>query len=170
MNMAADVVNDARADAFPETWFPPGKEFRHEHAPPDRRQPVRPRPRCRDDGRCRATPRPRQQPARPGWRPRHQLGKSAGLEGWVPVPRRIVAGTHGGKRYEFKVARNGYYFSQNYGYWHPRFGLWNQARRCWLDLDNNPPGPRGGRGTNWENPPGWKGGPGASPDRYRRCR
>ena len=43
-------------------------------------------------------------------------------------------------------------------------------RRCWLDLDNNPPGPAGGRGTNWENPPGWKGGPGASPDRYRRCR
>ena len=38
------------------------------------------------------------------------------------------------------------------------------------DRDNNPPGPAGGRGTNWENPPGWKGGPGASPDRYRRCR
>ena len=34
----------------------------------------------------------------------------------------------------------------------------------------NPPGPRGGRGTNWENPPGWKGGPGASPNRYGRCR
>ena len=33
------------------------------------------------------------------------------------------------------------------------------------DRDNNPPGPVGGRGTNWENPPGWKGGPGASPDR-----
>ena len=77
---------------------------------------------------------------------------------------------HRGKRYEFRVARNGYYFSQNYGYWHPQHGLWNQARRCWLDLDNNPPGPAGGRGTNWENPPGWKGGPGASTDRYRRCR
>ena len=37
------------------------------------------------------------------------------------------------------------------------------------DRDNNPPGPVGGRGTNWENPPGWKGGPGASPDkRYYR--
>ncbi len=49
------------------------------------------------------------------------------------------------------------------------------------DRDNNPPGPRGGRGTNWENPPGprggpgtnWenppgpRGGPGASPDRRR---
>jgi hypothetical protein len=33
------------------------------------------------------------------------------------------------------------------------------------DKDNNPPGPIGGRGTNWENPPGWVGGPGASPDR-----
>lgn len=27
---------------------------------------------------------------------------------------------------------------------------------------NNPPGPRGGRGTNWANPPGPRGGPGAS--------
>lgn len=34
------------------------------------------------------------------------------------------------------------------------------------DRDNNPPGPRGGPGTNWENPPGWRGGPGASPDRH----
>lgn len=34
------------------------------------------------------------------------------------------------------------------------------------DWDNNPPGPRGGPGTNWENPPGWRGGPGASPDRH----
>ncbi len=32
------------------------------------------------------------------------------------------------------------------------------------DPDNNPPGPRGGAGTNWENPPGPRGGPGASPD------
>lgn len=34
-----------------------------------------------------------------------------------------------------------------------------------MDKDNNPPGPAGGAGTNWENPPGAKGGPGASPDR-----
>lgn len=33
------------------------------------------------------------------------------------------------------------------------------------DRDDNPPGPVGGRGTNWENPPGPRGGPGASPDR-----
>jgi hypothetical protein len=32
------------------------------------------------------------------------------------------------------------------------------------DPDNNPPGPRGGAGTNWENPPGPHGGPGTSPD------
>jgi len=34
-----------------------------------------------------------------------------------------------------------------------------------IDRDNNPPGPAGGRGTNWENPPGPKGGPGASPNK-----
>ncbi len=33
------------------------------------------------------------------------------------------------------------------------------------DRDNNPPGMRGGPGTNWENRPGPQGGPGASPDR-----
>jgi hypothetical protein len=33
------------------------------------------------------------------------------------------------------------------------------------DRDNNPPGPKGGPGTNWENPPGPKGGPGASPNK-----
>lgn len=33
------------------------------------------------------------------------------------------------------------------------------------DRDDNPPGPAGGPGTNWENPPGAEGGPGASPDR-----
>ena len=36
------------------------------------------------------------------------------------------------------------------------------------DRDNNPPGWRGGPGTNWENPPGRRGGPGASPDRRLR--
>jgi hypothetical protein len=36
-----------------------------------------------------------------------------------------------------------------------------------LEWDDNPPGPRGGPGTNWENPPGPAGGPGASPV-YRR--
>ncbi|MEW8560812.1 MAG: hypothetical protein AB2541_01870 [Candidatus Thiodiazotropha sp.] len=38
------------------------------------------------------------------------------------------------------------------------------------DLDDNPPGPEGGPGTNWENPPGPEGGPGASPDRRYRYR
>ncbi|NWH07565.1 MAG: hypothetical protein HXY22_02770 [Alphaproteobacteria bacterium] len=33
------------------------------------------------------------------------------------------------------------------------------------DYDNNPPGPAGGPGTNWENPRGPVGGPGASPHR-----
>ena len=31
----------------------------------------------------------------------------------------------------------------------------------------NPPGPKGGRGTDWANPPGPKGGPGTSPGRKR---
>ena len=33
-----------------------------------------------------------------------------------------------------------------------------------LDRDNNPPGPAGGTGTNWENPPGLAGGVGTSPN------
>ena len=31
---------------------------------------------------------------------------------------------------------------------------------------HNPPGPRGGPGTDWHNPPGPRGGPGASPYRH----
>lgn len=77
---------------------------------------------------------------------------------------------HGPQRVRFDRVASGYYYSPAYGYWHPRYGFWNQAARCWRDRDDNPPGPRGGRGTNWENPPGWRGGPGASPDRYGRCR
>jgi hypothetical protein len=44
--------------------------------------------------------------------------------------------------------------------------LWAVRPLCAHDHDNNPPGPRGGPGTNWENPPGPAGGPGASPDRH----
>lgn len=77
---------------------------------------------------------------------------------------------HAGQRHRFDRVANGYYFNPAYGYWHPARGFWNQAARCWADRDDNPPGPRGGRGTNWENPPGWRGGPGVSPDRYGRCR
>ena len=40
-----------------------------------------------------------------------------------------------------------------------------EYRREHKDYDNNPPGPRGGSGTNWENRPGPQGGSGASPDR-----
>lgn len=40
-----------------------------------------------------------------------------------------------------------------------------ERRHQRMDRDGNPPGPRGGPGSNWENPPGPKGGPGASPDR-----
>lgn len=44
---------------------------------------------------------------------------------------------------------------------------WKKRHHRRHDNDNNPPGPRGGRGTNWENPPGPRGGPGASPDRRK---
>lgn len=94
----------------------------------------------------------------PGWK--GGPGASPDRRWWVD----------GGHRYEFRLVDGGYYFNQAYGYWHPKYGFWNQAARCWFDNDRNPPGPAGGRGTNWENPPGRRGGPGASPDRYRHCR
>ncbi|MBU1999390.1 MAG: hypothetical protein KKE64_07875 [Candidatus Omnitrophica bacterium] len=40
-----------------------------------------------------------------------------------------------------------------------------QWRQRVQDRDNNPPGPKGGPGTNWENKPGPQGGPGVSPNR-----
>jgi hypothetical protein len=94
----------------------------------------------------------------PGWR--GGSGASPDYRSW----------RHNGQRHRFDRVAAGYYFSPNYGYWHPQHGFWNQAKRCWLDSDGNPPGHAGGRGTNWENPPGWRGGPGASPDRFGRCR
>ncbi|MFZ5616524.1 MAG: hypothetical protein ACOZAA_04285 [Pseudomonadota bacterium] len=75
-----------------------------------------------------------------------------------------------GSRIYLERRADGYYFHPAYGYWHPRHGWWNEAERCWIDPDGNPPGRRGGRGTNWENPPGLHGGAGASPDRFGRCR
>lgn len=45
------------------------------------------------------------------------------------------------------------------------FLLAGPTAQAW-DRDNNPPGPIGGRGTNWENPPGPRGGLGASPNRH----
>ena len=46
---------------------------------------------------------------------------------------------------------------------------WSQRHKWkWQrDRDNNPPGPAGGAGTNWENPPGPKGGPGTGRNRHR---
>ncbi len=46
-----------------------------------------------------------------------------------------------------------------------QFRKMRQHERQHRDYDNNPPGRRGGPGTNWENRPGPQGGPGASPDR-----
>lgn len=54
--------------------------------------------------------------------------------------------------------------SDGYGRYDGRYGGGDR----YYDRDDNPPGPVGGRGTNWENPPGPRGGPGASPDRPRR--
>ena len=43
-------------------------------------------------------------------------------------------------------------------------GLKNDVQQAQQTGGNNPPGPMGGPGTNWENPPGPMGGPGASSD------
>jgi hypothetical protein len=56
-------------------------------------------------------------------------------------------------------ASDRYYGGGDYGRHH---GYRDGGHR---DRDDNPPGPAGGPGTNWENPPGPRGGPGASPDR-----
>lgn len=74
-----------------------------------------------------------------------------------------------GKTVSFKLSSEGFYFHPSYGYWHTKYGWWNQSRQCWFDPDGNPPGRKGGAGTNWENPPGMKGGPGTSPDKFGRC-
>lgn len=50
-------------------------------------------------------------------------------------------------------------------YAHHHFCENHPHHRGCRDRDNNPPGPAGGRGTNWENPAGPAGGPGASPNR-----
>jgi hypothetical protein len=94
---------------------------------------------------------------------------AAGGPGTSPNRHRFL---WGGRNYDFEVRTGGYYFHPEYGYWHPNYGFWNQRSRCWWkpDNDRNPPGPAGGRGTNWENPPGMAGGPGTSPDKFGRCR
>lgn len=45
-----------------------------------------------------------------------------------------------------------------------RAGYEHMKEKSGYDKDNNPPGPKGGQGTNWENRPGQQGGQGASPD------
>jgi hypothetical protein len=83
--------------------------------------------------------------AGPRWRGHYYAYPPYGYGSYGPAPYRYAHGPRG-------------------LYWHPR-GYW-----CRFDRDDNPPGPRGGPGTNWENPPGPRGGPGASPNsRYRRC-
>lgn len=44
----------------------------------------------------------------------------------------------------------------------------NDYRKQNRDRDNNPPGRKGGPGTNWENRPGPAGGAGASPDKKEK--
>ncbi|MBI1181067.1 MAG: hypothetical protein GC201_10950 [Alphaproteobacteria bacterium] len=80
-------------------------------------------------------------------------------------PDRVWRHIHG-RDYVFVVTPGGAYFNARFGYWHPTQVHWDRARFRWTDRDDNPPGPVGGRGTNWENPPGPRGGPGTSPDRH----
>jgi hypothetical protein len=108
----------------------------------------------------------------PGWRGGHGTNweNPPGWRGGPGASPDYRYWRYSGQRYRFERVGYGYYYSPYYGYWHPTYGLWNATARCWLDFDQNPPGPRGGPGTNWENPPGWRGGPGMSPDRLGRCR
>ena len=48
--------------------------------------------------------------------------------------------------------------------------VWKKKMAEKADRDDNPPGPKGGKGTNWENPPGPKGGPGASPNKKGKAK
>jgi hypothetical protein len=91
---------------------------------------------------------------------------AAGGPGASPDRRRVVVY---GRRIWVNPVAGGYYFHRDYGYWRPGFGWYDAGRKCFFDRDGNPPGRRGGRGSNWENPPGLAGGPGASPDSLRRC-
>lgn len=91
----------------------------------------------------------------------------AGGPGVSPDRRGVVVY---GRQVWLTPVAGGYYYHRDFGYWRPDYGWWNQSARCWYDRDGNPPGRRGGRGTNWENPPGFRGGPGTSPDRFGRCR
>lgn len=77
---------------------------------------------------------------------------------------------HKGQKYRFEARERGYYYNSRFGYYLPGFGFWIPNQHCWWDRDDNPPGLRGGRGTNWENPPGLRGGQGSSPDRFGTCR
>lgn len=64
-----------------------------------------------------------------------------------------------GNRYVF-TPRDDYYYNDDFGYYHPTWGWWNQTDNCWRDPAWVPPGLRGR--PSWAVPPG-------APPRYRRC-
>lgn len=95
----------------------------------------------------------------PGWR------GGPGTNWENPPGRRGGPGVGPDRRWGY-YHWNGHYWRAERWFYRNAYWYWHPYRRCWaLDRDGNPPGPVGGRGTNWENPPGPAGGPGASPDR-----
>lgn len=68
-----------------------------------------------------------------------------------------------GERYPFSPRDGGYYYNDDFGYYHPTWGWWNQTGTCWRNPTWVPPGLRGRGGPVWVVPP-------VAPDRYGRCR
>jgi len=69
--------------------------------------------------------------------------------------------SYNGQRYAFAPRDGGYYYNNDFGYYHPGYGWLDSSGRCWRERNWNPPGPAGGPG-GWPTPPG-------SPGSYRRC-
>src|SRR4030042_4530528 len=82
-------------------------------------------------------------------RERHRHGESSAVQGAATVDT--------GWERKADINRDGVVDQTEINQWRQR-----------TDIDNNPPGLKGGPGTNWENPAGPAGGPGASPDRKPR--
>ncbi len=73
----------------------------------------------------------------------------------------IAISRYGKKHYRFSRRDDGFYFNNRYGYYHPTYGLWNQSKHCWWDLDDNPPGST--------RRPGHELGKSAGPARWSEC-
>jgi hypothetical protein len=89
-----------------------------------------------------------------------------GTNWWLGNPPGPVGGRGAGPRWQHRVIPAAWVYWGLHGgvHWYKH----NDGYWCLFDNDGNPPGPRGGAGTNWENPPGPVGGPGGTPDGVNR--